>query len=218
MRTACSFSVAFTVAVFGLSQPVIAQESLDDFVIENDLQLDEDAQDAIGFRQGSFVAVPIPSQNPTFGTGLAVGAGYVFKADEKSSNSYFGIAGYGSSNGSRAYGLAAKVSLLENRWKFFLAAAEIDLNYDLIVFDRAIPLKQDGDLASATLSYGFTNTFSVGIGARYLATTVTPNIALPIPPEYIPRATTSIISAGVLADWDRRDDTFFFDNWNKSGI
>jgi outer membrane protein assembly factor BamA len=126
-----------------------------------------------------------------------------------SSNSFIGLGGYGSTNGSRVYGVSTSLSFLENRWKLAFTAAEIDLNYDLIVFGLGIPLRQTGKLGSAELSYGITPDFSVGFGARYISTSIFPNLNIAIPPEYTPDLSTEIASGGVLLNWDRRDDTFF---------
>lgn len=166
-------------------------------------------QDALGFRQGSVIVVPIPSQNPTFETGIAIGAGYIFRADEESANSFIGLGGYRSTNGSRVYGVSTSLSFSEDRWKISLTAAEMDLNYDLILFGSNIPLRQGGQFGSLELSYGFTSEFSVGVGARYLSTSITPNFNIAIPPEYSTDLSTDIASSGVLLNWDSRDDTFF---------
>lgn len=83
-----------------MSDPAVGQTAL---VSSSTSELDapDDAEiEALGFQEGSLVVVPILSRNPTFGTGLAIGTGYIFKADELSSNSFFGIGAYGSNNGS----------------------------------------------------------------------------------------------------------------------
>lgn len=112
MRIATHLGVLI-LAMAACSEPASAQTS---FASSPDSDIDASdrgQQDALGFRQGSLIAVPIPSQNPTFDTGLALGAGYLFKADEKSSNSFIGLGGYGSTNGSRVYGVSTSLSFLE---------------------------------------------------------------------------------------------------------
>ena len=208
MRKAIWLSVVFWALVSPVA-PAFAQTSFASAPAGDAGAPELGEQEALGFRQGSLIAVPIPSQNPTFETGLALGAGYLFKADEKSANSFIGLGGYGSTNGSRVYGVATSLAFLENRWKIAFSAAEIDLNYDLIVFGLGIPLRQNGKFGSLELSYGITSDFSVGVGARYLSTSISPNFNIAIPPEYSSDLSTEIVSSGVLLNWDRRDDTFF---------
>ncbi|MEY8841006.1 hypothetical protein AB9K41_18420, partial [Cribrihabitans sp. XS_ASV171] len=86
---------------------------------------------SVGFRNGSFVVAPIPFSNPTIGSGLAVGLGYLFQFDETSKPSMIGIGGLRSDNGSRAAGVAGNFYFRENRWILKLLAAEADVKYDL---------------------------------------------------------------------------------------
>ena len=165
--------------------------------------------EALGFSNGSFIAVPIPSKDPTFGAGLALLGGYLFKADEESANSIIGLGAYGTSNGSRAYGFAANVAFDENRWKATIFGGEVDLLYDLFVLGVPVPLNQKGELAALKLSYGFTPDFSVGVGLRYLSTSIAPDLGFSLPPEISEDLRTRIGSVGLLANWDRRDDTFY---------
>ena len=204
MKLSMCFCAAATLAGQAIAQTSFVSSAAGDLDAPT-----TDEQDALGFQQGSFVVVPIPSQNPTFDTGLALGAGYLFKADEKSANSFIGIGAYGSTNGSRAYGASTSLAFRENRWKFKLTVAEIDLNYDLGLLGVAIPLRQDGEYGSVEFAYGITSELSVGIGARYLSTTITPDFTLGLPPDYQLDFSTEIASTGVVLSWDRRDDTFF---------
>lgn len=208
MRIRTQFGVFACLLAF-LSESVSAQTSFGSTPAGDAETPQLGEEEALGFRQGSFIAVPIPSQNPTFKTGLAIGAGYIFKADEESANSFIGVGGYGSTNGSRVYGLATSLSFDENRWKVAFSAAEIDLNYILDVVGLEVPLRQRGEFASLELSYGITSDFSVGIGARYLSTSITPDSSIAIPTEYSADLSTEIASAGIVMNWDRRDDTFY---------
>ena len=164
---------------------------------------------SLGFSNGSFIAVPIPSQDPTFGTGLALLGGYLFQADEESSNSFIGIGAYGTSNDSKAYGFAASVAFDQNRWKATVIGAEVDLFYDLFILGEPVPLNQEGELASLEFSYGLTPDISVGLGFRYLSTDIEPDLGFSLPPALEDDLGTEIASFGLLADWDRRDDTFY---------
>ena len=186
----------------------MAQSSFVD-VPSADIEPQRERDEALGFSNGSFIAVPIPSQDPTFGTGLALLGGYLFKADEESANSIIGVGAYGTSNGSLGYGFAASVAFDSNRWKATVFGGEVDLFYDLFVLGTPIPLNQKGELAAVKLSYGLTPDLSVGIGFRYLSTSILPDFGFTLPPEITDDLKTEIRSFGLLANWDRRDDNFY---------
>ena len=103
----------------------------------------EEEQRALGFRQGGFVAAPILFQDPTFGSGLAIAAGYMFQADERSSTSFFGLAGFGTTNGSKGFGVGSSLSFEENTWKLKFYGGKADIYYDLYLAGTPVPLRQD---------------------------------------------------------------------------
>ncbi|MGI9370104.1 MAG: BamA/TamA family outer membrane protein [Ruegeria sp.] len=168
-------------------------------------------EDSIGFRQGSVVVAPIPFSNPTVGSGLILGAGYLFTLDDGSDPSVLGIAGLKSDNGSIAGGVSLNFNFLENRWHIKTLFAKADVRYDLFTDNGIFPIQQDGILGRFSLSYGVTPDLSLGAAFRYLDTTInpdTPNLP-PLPPPYNRFLDTTYGNAGVIAQWDTRDDTIY---------
>jgi outer membrane protein assembly factor BamA len=191
---------------FFVATPVFGQSSLPE---SPSAGLPTTHETKLGFTQGSFFAAPIPSESPTFGTGLALGGGYLFQADEMSKTSFIGGGAYKTSNGSQGYGFATSVAFDSNRWQATVFAGELEVFYDLFILGEPIPIKQEGQLVDVQLRYGFTPQMSLGLGARYLETTVEAQTGLDLP-DIIDRDTgLSILSYGILADWDRRDDSIY---------
>lgn len=90
--------------------------------------IDPDAKD------GEWVVTPIPIVNPTLGAGLAVAAIYSFRPfpeDAESNPSTFAVGGFYTDSDSRAFGAGLKSSLAADRWRIKVAAAAVDLNYNL---------------------------------------------------------------------------------------
>lgn len=169
----------------------------------------ENPEETVGFRNGNFVAVPVPFSSPGVGSGLALGGGYLFKLNPEARTSVIGVGALASEKGSEAYAALANIILGENKWLLNLLIADADLRYDLILGDLEIPLRQKGELANIGLAYGVTPDLSFGGKVRYLDT----NVALDfgaggtLPPELIPDASIELVNVSLTADWDLRDDT-----------
>lgn len=159
-----------------------------------------------GFRKGSVIVAPVPFSSPMIGSGLALGAGYLFKTGPEANTSVVGLGGLRSDNGSRA--VAAVVSLASpgNRWQLKAFAGRADAAYDLFTSLGALPVRQEGRLARINAAYGFTGGLSAGIILRYLETELSPEAGL-LPGSLQPDADLEIGTAGVSLDWDRRDDS-----------
>ncbi|MCA0872855.1 BamA/TamA family outer membrane protein [Seohaeicola saemankumensis] len=170
---------------------------------------DHSTHPAYGFRRGSFVVAPIPFSNPTIGSGLALGAGYLFKTDPSAKTSVIGLGGMGSDNGSRAYGAMVNLVFGNNRWLFKSFAGKADAKYDLYTPIGALPIRQTGTLGRVSLAYGVTPHLSFGGALRYLDTTVTlDGGGLPaIPPQYLPDLGLELLLSSFIAEWDTRDDS-----------
>ena len=166
----------------------------------------------LGFRRGSLVVAPIPFSNPLIGSGLALGAGYLFTTDESSDSSYFGLGGLRSDNGSIGYGLGANVSFVQNRWKIGGILVKADVNYDIYLHvggaTRTIPINQTGKLGSFTLGYGVSENLHLGVDLKYLESTVSAVSGI-LPAQIAPDARLELFNAGLTLDWDRRDDTLY---------
>lgn len=161
-----------------------------------------------GFNNGSVIVAPVPFSNPTIGSGLAVGAGYLFKTDPDSKTSVIGIGAMRSDNGSQAVGLMTSLAFNNNRWLVNFFAGKADVRYDLYTPIGPIPIHQDGQLARFNLAYGVTEDLSFGGVMRYLNTTIsTDGPGFPaLPSSYTPNLNLEVFTAGLSADWDRRDN------------
>ena len=166
-------------------------------------------EDSIGFDSGSFIAVPVPINDPTFGTGLVLGAGYLFKTDEGSNTSFIGGGVVGTNEESYAGGLGASLSLDNNRYSgfFFLGAA--DVNYDLFVLGQPLRVEQQGAAFQGEFRYGFSEAWSGGISMRYLESQLAGLNNSPLPPLLANVAENSIATLGLVAQRDTRDDSFY---------
>lgn len=164
---------------------------------------------SFGFKNGSIVVAPVPFSNPTIGSGLALGAGYLFKMDANSNTSVIGFGAMRSDNGSQAAGVLANFAFNNNRWLLSLFAGKADVRYDLFTPLGPFPVHQDGEIARFNLSYGVTEDLSFGGVFRYLNTSIDPDFpGLPaLPPRFSPDLGLEIITAGLSADWDRRNDS-----------
>jgi len=162
-----------------------------------------------GFNNGSVIVAPVPFSNPTIGSGLALGAGYLFKIDPGSKTSVIGLGAMRSDNGSQAAGLMTNLAFDNNRWLLNLFAGKADVRYDLYTSLGPIPIHQDGQLARFNLAYGVTEDLSFGGVIRYLNTSIAVDgTGFPsLPPQYSPDLNLEIITAGFSADWDRRDNS-----------
>jgi len=201
--------VALTL-VIGLAPTAQAQkqDSIDkQFDVMNDVAQNGD----FGIRNGSVVVAPIPFSNPTIGSGLMLGAAYLFQNDAGSKPSMIGIGGLRSDNGSSGVGLSVNLAFDNNRWLFESIFAAADIRYDLFTSVGNIPIRQDGVLARVSLSYGVTPELSFGAALRYLDTAITANAPgfPPIPPPFDSFLDVEVASFGLVSQWDRRDDTIY---------
>ncbi|MEH6834221.1 MULTISPECIES: BamA/TamA family outer membrane protein [Falsihalocynthiibacter] len=171
-----------------------------------------DKAETFGFTQGSFVAAPIPIMNPTLGTGLALGAGYLFSMDEASADSYLGLGGFKTDNGSYGYGLSGDIAWDQNRWNLGLSMGEVSLNYNYYLDGSdglVIPLKQDGRLVNLTLKYGITDKVLIGLNTAYIETEVGLNSSGDLPPILQADAKMSILKIGPTFEIDNRNNTTY---------
>ncbi len=160
-----------------------------------------------GLRNGSFLAVPVPFSNPVIGSGLSLGAGYLFQLSPDADTSFVGLGIMGSDNGSEAYGAAANLSF-DSGWGFNIAVAEADIRYDLFFGDLKLPIEQDGELVNGGLSYAVTPQSTFGITARYLNTTIGLRTSdTPIPDDLLPDLNLELGTLGLSYEWDLRDDS-----------
>ena len=162
------------------------------------------------FLGGSAVIAPIPSENPTFGRGLALGVGYLFTLPG-AKPSGFGIGGYKSENGSEAYGLGANIVTSGGKWRGRIFAGDANLNYDLGVGNFKIPLNQTATTAGFGADYFASKELSLGATVTYAESTVSLNSALldKLPEFLRPRPELDLLVLTLGARYDTRDDVFY---------
>lgn len=138
--------ILVVVLILVICLPEAGAQMPTDTVVLEDLGRDELTRDlgseqpeeekSEGIWGNNFFAVPIPVSNPTFGTGLAVGAAYFYPQTEAQKAvqpaSVTGVAGFYSNNDSLAFGLAHQSYWGGDKWRLGGAAGYIDLKLDLL--------------------------------------------------------------------------------------
>ncbi|MGI1660913.1 BamA/TamA family outer membrane protein [Palleronia sp. KMU-117] len=165
--------------------------------------------DSVGFGAGSFVAVPIPVNDPTFGTGLVLGGGYLFKADEGSNTSFIGGGVFGTNEGSRAGGIGGSFSFDDKRYNLFGFLGAADVSYDLFILGEPVRIEQQGVAFQGQFRYGFSDTLSAGVSLRYLESQLSGVNGTELPEQIQDLTDISIATVGIVGQWDTRDNTFY---------
>lgn len=170
---------------------------------------EETSQTRLGFRSGSFIALPIPVNDPTFGTGLVLGGGYLWQADEGSDTSFIGGGAFGTDEESYAGGLGGSLSFADGTYSLTFFAGAADVNYDLYLLGNPVRVQQEGAALQAEFLYGFTPTVSAGFSLRYLDSEITGIAGRETPALIDNLANNSLGTLGFVFDWDTRDDTIY---------
>lgn len=126
-------------------------------------------------KRGSLIFAPIPITSPAFGSGMILGAGYVFKLnpeDKASPPSSVGLAGAFTSSGSRGIVLGGKFHFSENKYQASFAVAKGRANYQYFGIGQlpgrdpvSVEIKQSGSIFFAEFMRNFGK--KVFIGPRY---------------------------------------------------
>ena len=128
-------------------------------------------------KKRAWTVVPIPLSDPTFGTGLVLGGAYFWPQTEEQKKSQpasvTGAAGFYSDNKSSAFGIAHQGYLSEDKWRFTVVAAAVDLNLELRVEgpgDRgsSIDWLIEGGGFLGAVSRKMKGNWRVGVDARYI--------------------------------------------------
>ncbi len=182
-----------------------AQSSLDEPSLDTVASANEASG---GLRRGSFILAPIPLRNPTVGTGLALGAGYIFTIDPGSNPSFVGIGGFKTDNGSVGYAVGANLAFGDGSWQVRGAVGEVDLAYDLFVLGVPFPIEQTGTLARLGTSYGVTDAASVGLDLGYIESEIGAG-GDRLPDSIAPDFGISTVTADMVLSYDTRNDTIY---------
>lgn len=176
----------------------------------------EQAEEAkIGFGNGSIIVAPIPLKNPALGDGLIVTGGYLFQFDDGSDTSFIGGAALRTSNGSMGTGVAANLNFGEGRWSVLSMFGKARANYSIYGIGKLrfppVPLSQEGTFSRLGIGYGISDTFTLGVDAQYLDTTIRANGSGTFPLPNLPGLGIGVrqIVVGPTIEFDTRDDTIY---------
>ena len=166
-------------------------------------------------KNGKVVAVPIPISNPTIGTGLAAGVGYLFHLDPVSKASVIGGGGLKTDNGTWAGAAAASLYLAENAWQVKAGYAYFDANVNFYGIGEgagdagvALPINQAGWAAGFQVLRKIYGSFNAGLQGWTLDmnTSFDPGDVPPDSPELPPgEIDSSIAGVGLVGTYDTRD-------------
>ena len=132
----------------------------------------------VTFQQGDFLAVPVPTSNPTTGTGLIGVAAYFWgQTDEEKEvqpPSVTGLGGMYTDTDSWVAGIGHSAYWSEDRWRLSAVAGVADLNLPLVAGDvlgARIELDWaiEGELVQAQLSRRIFERWFLGFQGRYLS-------------------------------------------------
>ena len=172
-------------------------------------------------KRGSLIVAPIPINSPTFGIGLIVAVGYVFKLDPedtKSPASTIGAAGAFTDSGSRGLILGGRLYFHENKYQTAFAFGKGKANYDFYGIGRVpgtagvpVEIRQSGAFIFGEFMRNFGKNIFVGPRYQYRRLTAArPSTTTPggfvIPEIDIVSKTAAI---GVHVQRDLRDQTFY---------
>jgi len=184
---------------------------------------DDDDDDGTPKKQkrGSWIFAPIPVVSPTFGSGLIMAVGYVFKVnpeDSKSPPSTIGGAAAFTSSGSRAGVFGGRLYFSENKYQTAFAIGKGKANYDYFGIGRipgregiSTEINQDGWVLFGEFMRNFGK--RIFIGPRYQYRKLTAHLGGETTPGgfEIPvidlESTTAAI--GFHVQRDLRDSTFY---------
>jgi hypothetical protein len=128
-------------------------------------------------RRGSFLAVPIPTSNPTIGTGLIGVTAYFWPQDAKQADvqppSVTGLVAMYTDTESWALGIGHNAYWDEDRWRLSAGLGTINLNLPLLAGDSGgveldVDWEIEGEFLSAELSRAFGEAWYAGLAGRYL--------------------------------------------------
>jgi hypothetical protein len=172
-------------------------------------------------KRGSWIFAPIPIVSPTFGSGLIMAVGYVFKMDKEdtaSPPSTIGGAGAFTSSGSRAGVFGGRLYFHENKYQTTFAVGKGKANWDFFGIGRvpgregiSTEINQDGAVFFGEFLRNFGKRIFVGPRYQYRKLTAhlggetTPG-GFEIPAIDLESTTAAI---GFHVQRDLRDSTFY---------
>lgn len=167
-------------------------------------------------QKGDFVVVPIPISNPTFDTGLVLGAAYFYPQTEDQKKvqpaSVTAAAGVYTSNESFAYGIAQQNYWNDNNWRFSGVAGHVDLKLGLNTPDAAgdgatINWLVKGDFLHASISRRIAGKWYAGVFGRLI--TMNQSFGDDVPADdTVTEPDAKSVGIGISTEYDSRDQPF----------
>ncbi|SNS30780.1 Surface antigen [Tropicimonas sediminicola] len=211
MRNGLAAFAAFCVGAAGPGSAIAADAALRPATKTAGAVVDSD----FGFRAGSTILAPIPFTNDVIGSGLTLGAGYLFTLPG-SRPSGLGLGYMQTSNGTVGYGLGGIVNFADGRWTLGAAAVDGDINYDLPVVlpffgEQDISLTQSVTGGGVQLGYNFTPQFEASATLAYVDTVIKLDSDLidELPDFLQPDLDIELGRLTFDLKYDTRDDTFY---------
>ena len=167
-------------------------------------------------KKRDWTVVPIPMSDPTFGTGLVLGGAYFWPQTEEQKKSQpasvTGAAGFYSDNKSSAYGIAHQGYLSEDKWRFAVVAAAVDLNLGLRIEgpggrESSINWSIEGGGFFGEVSREIKGNWRAGVAARYIDVEEAFEFDL-TNVDFVIAAETRSAGLGANLEYDSRDDPF----------
>jgi outer membrane protein assembly factor BamA len=130
--------------------------------------------------QRDWLWLPIPSNSPATGFGLAALGAYLYRLDEESQTSMSGFGAYGSTNGSWAVGALQRANFGHGRWRLDLGMGYASVNYtyfgqgnDAGDNGLGLPITQKGWVIRPRAYRRIFENFYAGLQYRYLTSQTT---------------------------------------------
>jgi outer membrane protein assembly factor BamA len=202
--------------VFTAATPGAAQDSLQVQLSSPATEVDHTST---GFRSGSFIVAPIPIEDPTIGTGLALGAGYLFTLDAGSDPSTLALGGFRTNNGSEGIALGGSLNFGDGDWTIRGGAGYADLAYDLFILGQPIGINQSGAFVRLGAGYTATEAFSVDLDLQYLESEIALDPVNLVGGGILGTGLdVSALTADLTFGYDTRDDTIYPTSGTKASL
>jgi hypothetical protein len=168
-------------------------------------------------KKVQFAAIPVPNYNPNFGWGigaLVTGFYKIDRGDTLCPPSSTGLFGFWSENKSTIYGIWQQIYLDEDKWRGTLVFVRPDINFQFQV-DPDLPVlggnwinyTTDNSVFLIKASRETWSNVYFGIQYRYRESTLSFDLAIDIPPEWLGRA-AKFSGLGPIGSYDTRDNIF----------
>jgi outer membrane protein assembly factor BamA len=165
-------------------------------------------------KKGHWLAVPIPTSNPTLGYGLTGVVLYNRKLGKSQRDSTFGAAGFYASSNSWGAGIGARTHLNRDRLRVNGGLGYVDLNWEFFGLgndagsnDQSVELNQVGTFLQMETLFLVHESLFLGPKLSFLSVdTFLDDLLPPGFPDPVIDATTN--SFGAHLQWDTRDNEF----------